>query len=81
MVVLHIEVDAVTSRCAWEAPAHVAHRDVGDGGSESQQVTAFAPSFPHIYGPIDRDAVRAVQRVLRDSSGRFTGYGELGPSI
>ena len=70
-VVLHVDVTKLTSDCVWEEPAPV-HGHVGP---------AFAPSFPHVYGPIDRDAVLAVQTVVRDGTGRFTGYGELGPSI
>ncbi|MEO6123177.1 MAG: DUF952 domain-containing protein [Ilumatobacteraceae bacterium] len=70
-VVLHVEVDRLTSRCVWEEPSHPA----GHTGP------SFAPSFPHVYGPIDRDSVLGVQAVRRDGSGRFTGYGELGPSI
>lgn len=69
-VVLHVDTDRLTNPCLWEAPAHI-------GGSGE----AFAPSFPHVYGPIDRTAVLGVQAVRRDGSGRFTGYGELGPSV
>ena len=32
--------------------------------------------YPHVYGPLRRDAVRGVRRVLRDAAGRFVGYGE-----
>ncbi len=70
-VVLHVEVERLTSRCVWEPPAPV-------NGSSGR---ALAPSFPHVYGPIDRDAVLGVQAILRDASGTFTCYGELGPSI
>ncbi len=68
-VVLHVEVAAVTSDCVWEEPAHI------DGSTGP----GFASSFPHIYGPIDRTAIRKVQSVARDSSGRFTGYTTLDP--
>lgn len=67
--VLHVDTDRLTSRCVWEAPVHV------DGSTGP----ALAPSFPHIYGPIDRAAVVAVQTIDRDESGRFTGYGEVAP--
>ncbi len=31
--------------------------------------------YPHVYGPLRRDAVRGVRAVLRDGEGRFVGYG------
>ena len=68
-VVLHVDSDRLTSRCVWEEPAHV------DGSAGP----SFAPTFPHIYGPIDRDAIVAVQPLQRDEAGRFTGYGEIEP--
>ena len=68
-VVIEVDVDLLSSRCVWEDPAHV----VGSGES-------FAPRFPHIYGPIDRGAVVAVVPVIRDETGRFTGYRTEPPS-
>ena len=62
-VVLHVAVADLTSACIWEAPADI------NGSSES-----FAASFPHIYGPIDREAVVGVEAVLRDANGVFVGY-------
>jgi uncharacterized protein (DUF952 family) len=32
--------------------------------------------YPHVYGPLRRDAVRGVRPVLRDAAGRFVGYVE-----
>lgn len=32
--------------------------------------------YPHVYGPLRRDAVLAVRPVLRDGEGRFVDYGE-----
>lgn len=68
-VVLEVDVERLSSPCIWEDPAHI-------GGSGE----SFAPQFPHIYGPIDRDAVVAVQPVTRDASGRFTTYATGPPS-
>jgi uncharacterized protein (DUF952 family) len=31
--------------------------------------------YPHVYGPLRRDAVRGVRPVLRDAAQRFVGYG------
>ncbi len=35
-----------------------------------------ASIYPHVYGPLRRDAVRGVRPVLRSAAGRFVGYGE-----
>ncbi|HLU36836.1 MAG TPA: DUF952 domain-containing protein [Thermomicrobiales bacterium] len=32
--------------------------------------------FPHIYGPLNTDAVTGELLVQRDADGRFTGFGE-----
>ena len=68
-VVLHIDVDRLSSECVWEDPAHIA------GGGES-----FAPQFPHVYGPIDRAAIVGVQPVRRDAMGHFVGYDDIEPA-
>jgi uncharacterized protein (DUF952 family)/predicted TIM-barrel fold metal-dependent hydrolase len=36
--------------------------------------------YPHVYGPLRRDAVRGVRPVVRDAAGRFVGYGERRPA-
>ena len=36
--------------------------------------------YPHVYGPLRRDAVRGVRAVVRDAGGRFVGYGERSDS-
>jgi uncharacterized protein (DUF952 family) len=33
--------------------------------------------FPHIYGPLNRDAIMGVRRVLRAADGTFTGFAAL----
>lgn len=65
-VVLQIDADRLSSRCVWEQPAEIDGR-VGP---------PLAPLFPHVYGPIEREAVLGVQALNRDPCGRFTGYGE-----
>ena len=32
--------------------------------------------FPHVYGPIDREAILTVQRVVRDGDGTFLGVAQ-----
>ena len=29
--------------------------------------------YPHVFGPIEQDAIRRVERMVRDESGAFTG--------
>ncbi len=62
-VVVSVDTDALTSQCVWEAPALI-----------NDSAPAFAPTFPHIFGPINRDAVVGVRRVTRAADGRFIGY-------
>jgi hypothetical protein len=35
---------------------------------------APALTFPHIYGPLNRDAVTGMRRLTRAADGAFTGY-------
>ena len=53
---LIIETERLTSELKWESPTP------GD---------TLAPLFPHIYGPINRDAVVGVRTMQRDADGRF----------
>jgi uncharacterized protein (DUF952 family) len=32
--------------------------------------------YPHVHGPLRRDAVRGVRAVLRDADGQFVAFGE-----
>ena len=36
--------------------------------------------YPHVYGPLRRDAVRGARRVVRDAAGRFVGYARRVPA-
>jgi uncharacterized protein (DUF952 family) len=36
-------------------------------------------NYPHIYGPMERDAVRRVRRVVRAADGTFLAIGGLAP--
>ena len=64
-VVLLIDERKVAAPVKYEPPAPVGGR-VAD--------TAGTILFPHIYGPLNPDAVVDVIRVLRAADGRFTGY-------
>ncbi|NBU64865.1 MAG: DUF952 domain-containing protein [Chloroflexia bacterium] len=55
-LLLVIDSERLMSPLKWEAPSP------GD---------TLAPRFPHIYGPINRDAVVATKTITRASDGRF----------
>ena len=64
LVALELDEAALTSEVRWEAPAHPDGRHPVDN----------EPLFPHVYGPLDIAAVRAVRPVRRSHDGGFTGY-------
>lgn len=45
------------------------------GGFASEP--AQAQRFPHIYGPINREAIVGLRRMVRAADGTFTGYAAL----
>ena len=61
LLVLVIDADQVTAEVKWEAPAHP------DGSSAS----AGEPSFPHIYGPLNREAIVEIHPATRADDGAF----------
>ena len=61
-VVWTIDETAVRSEVRWEPPMPENPPDY-DG-----------PLFPHIYGPLNTDAVVATRRLLRDTDGTYVGY-------
>ncbi|WP_405880861.1 DUF952 domain-containing protein [Streptomyces sp. NBC_01384] len=67
LLALLLDEDRLTAKCEWEAavpapPAGVAE-DV---------------RFPHVFGPLNRDAVARVLEVRWDDEGRATGLGDAG---
>jgi uncharacterized protein (DUF952 family) len=67
-VIIEIDPARLTSILKWEAPAHPTHDLPPEVLAEFEQT---APKFPHVYGPINRDAVVAVRGVTRDAEGGF----------
>ncbi|MFI0776406.1 DUF952 domain-containing protein [Streptomyces sp. NPDC021212] len=65
LLTLVLDVDRLVSRCIWEAAAPVPPPGV-----------AKSTLFPHVYGPLDRDAVARVLEVEWDDQGRATGLKE-----
>src|SRR3954468_16000065 len=66
LVAVALETDRLTSEVRWEAPAHPDGSTAGEG----------EPRFPHVYGPLHRDAVTGVRRLARGPGG-FTGYAPM----
>ncbi|MFD5803930.1 MULTISPECIES: DUF952 domain-containing protein [unclassified Streptomyces] len=57
-----LDEDRLAARCVWEAAAPAPPPGVAEG-----------TLFPHVFGPLDRDAVRRVSEVRWDGAGRATG--------
>ncbi|MBI3243770.1 MAG: DUF952 domain-containing protein [Chloroflexi bacterium] len=61
LLVLVIDADKVAAEVKWEAPAHP------DGSAAS----AGEPLFPHIYGPLNRNAIVEIHPAVRAKDGTF----------
>ncbi|MGQ5596915.1 DUF952 domain-containing protein [Streptomyces sp. ESR1.13] len=61
LVALLLDEDRLTARCVWEAPDPAPPPGVAAG-----------TLFPHVYGPVDREAVQRVLEVRWDDGGRAT---------
>lgn len=67
LLALHLDEDRLTAQCVWEAAAPAPPPGVAEG-----------TLFPHVFGPVNRDAVIRVQRVEWDEEGRATGLTDVG---
>jgi len=76
-IVLEIDEAKLTSEVKWEAPAAAPIDAIAPEAGLSDAVPSGAPLFPHIYGPINRDAIVGVRLMTRDASGAFVGYAPL----
>ncbi len=79
-VLLEIDESKLTSEVKWEAPADPkpapAVETPPEAKAEYGEQAPAAVLFPHVYGPINRDAVVGVRKAVRDTSGAFTGSAE-----
>ncbi|TLS46832.1 DUF952 domain-containing protein [Streptomyces montanus] len=66
LLALLLDEDRLTATCAWEAAAPAPPPGV-DGST----------LFPHIFGPVNRDAVERVLQVRWDDDGRATGLEDV----
>ena len=62
VLVLVVDEERLTSEVRWERPAGI-------------DPLADTPAFPHVYGPIDADAVVAVRVFDRAPDGRYLAIG------
>lgn len=65
LLALILDVDRLAAPCVWEAAAPVPPPGVAEG-----------TLFPHVFGPLNRDAVERVLEVHWDDQGRATGLRE-----
>jgi uncharacterized protein (DUF952 family) len=61
LLLLQIKLDAVGVDIRWEKPL----------GPELTEGIEVSEAFPHIYGPLNLDAVIAVDKFSPDSDGKF----------
>lgn len=62
LLALVLDETRLTAPVTWEAPTPVPPPGVPEG-----------TLFPHVYGPLDRDAVALVMEVRWDADGRASG--------
>lgn len=67
LLALLLDETRLGARTEWEAPVPVPPPGVADG-----------TLFPHVFGPLDRDAVVRVMEVRWDEDGRAAGLAEAG---
>ncbi|WP_405870888.1 MULTISPECIES: DUF952 domain-containing protein [unclassified Streptomyces] len=67
LLALLIDEDRLTAKCVREAPVPAPPPGVAEG-----------TLFPHVFGPVNRDAVARVLVVRWDAEGRAAGLEEVG---
>ncbi|MET8572207.1 DUF952 domain-containing protein [Streptomyces sp. NPDC004783] len=67
LLVLCLDEDRLTARCVWEAADPAPPPGVPEG-----------TLFPHVFGPLDREAVERVLEVRWDDEGRASGLAAVG---
>lgn len=81
-LVLDIDETKVTAEVKWEAAALPASSDsappeaaaeFGLPDAAATELAQASVTFPHIYGPLNRDAIVGVRRAVRTADGAFIG--------
>ena len=67
LLALLLDERRLTARCAWEQAVPAPPPGVAEG-----------TLFPHVFGPVDRDAVTRILEVEWDEEGRATGLRDAG---
>jgi uncharacterized protein (DUF952 family) len=67
LLALLLDENRLTAKCVWEAAVPAPPPGV-----------AASTLFPHVFGPINRDAVERVLEVRWDQEGRATGLEDVG---
>ncbi len=91
--VLHIDEIKLTSEVKWEAPANPNAEEQESRGAEETALppevvaehgeapppisTSAPPLFPHIYGPINREAIVGMRLFTRSEDSAFTGFAQM----
>jgi uncharacterized protein (DUF952 family) len=65
LLALLLDEDRLRAEVEWEAAVPVPPPGVAEG-----------TLFPHVFGPLDRDAVERVRQIEWDEEGRATGFSE-----
>ena len=74
--------ERLTAELRWEPPARPADGNGGAAGHGTASGSAASDGqgearYPHLYGPIDPDAVVTIVQFAPDSDGRFTAMPVL----
>ncbi len=68
MVLLHIDTDRLTSKLVYESPKSGA---TVQGQDASAAMDYRSEQFPHIYGPLNIDAVNDVESIAQGTDGLY----------
>ncbi|MHB9857207.1 DUF952 domain-containing protein [Streptomyces sp. YIM S03343] len=70
LLALVLDETRLTARCTWEPADPAPPPGVPEG-----------TLFPHVYGPLDRDAVTGIVEVQWDKDGRATGLRDTATGV
>lgn len=82
LLLVVVDPERLTAELRWEPPARPADGNGGAAGHGTASGSAASDGqgearYPHLYGPIDPDAVVTIVPFAPDSDGRFTAMPVL----